>query len=106
MPPSGIFFQSRLALADVYLLFGPPDQSWFRPGNPAHALLPVHTVYYESHGLQLSSTIHCPLRLDNIWRNPAELSFVAVPSLLRSADRSALYFPMAGASWQRSSPVC
>jgi hypothetical protein len=98
--------QSRLALADVYLLLGPPDLSWFRLGYPASVVPPVHAVYYRDYGLQLSSANRCPLRLDNIWRESAELSFLIVPSRLPLVDPTPPLFPMAGAGWQRPAVAC
>lgn len=101
-----MFFQSRLTVGDVYMLLGPPDRSWFRAGNPALPLSPIHAVYYEAYGLQLSSASRCPLRLDHLWRKPAELSFLIVPSQFLLSDDSAPIFPMDGASWRRTSLVC
>ena len=58
-----LYFQTRLTLADVYLVLGPPDRSWFRVANPRLGVPPQHTVYYARYQMQATSLLRCPLRL-------------------------------------------
>ena len=103
---TSLYFQTRLTLADIYMLLGQPDQSWFRVADSRLGVQPQHTVYYARHQLQVTSMLRCPLRLSSIWRAPTVISFVNVPAPTWKPYEPAAIFPDYAAGWLYKFPVC
>jgi hypothetical protein len=103
---TGVYFQTRLTLAEVYMLLGQPDQSWFRMADSRLGIQPQHTVYYERYRLQVTSPLRCPLRLAAIWRAAVVINFVNVPAQAWQPYKPANTFPDYAMGWLYEFPVC
>ena len=103
---TSVYVQTRLTLAEVYMLLGQPDQSWFRMADEPLGVQPQHTVYYGRYRLQVTSPLRCPLRLASIWRAPTVVSIVNVPAPTWQPYEPAAAFPDYAAGWLYEFPVC
>ncbi len=103
---TNLYFQARLTLADIYMLLGQPDRSWFRVADPRLGIQPEHTVYYADYHLQVTSQLRCPLRMATVWRAPAIISFVNVPAQAWQPYEPAAPFPDYPVGWWHQFPVC
>ena len=97
---------STITLDELYLALGEPDLSFFIHTERAGSRTLVHSVYYNTLGLQADGAITCPATLARLWQSDLTLYWGSLPGRERAQMQMPYTFPRYPRSWLNTLSLC